>query len=411
VGRTIEVEPVKIGVIGLGQMGSIHARHMAQLDEVRVVAVADLAQERARAIGKAIGARVFGDAHALLRKGRAEAVLLATPHPLHAPLAAYAARRGVHVLSEKPLATSAAAADRLVATCRAHHVLLGVMFQQRTDPSWRAVKQLIDAGVLGTVYRLSFVTAAYRPRAYYRSAAWRGTWQGEGGGVLMNQAPHALDLFIWIGGMPRAVQGIAATRLHAIAVEDVALAACDYGAGKIGWVYATTAEVAGADRLEIVGERGMLVWENGQLRHLTLDPPVSTHLPTSADLFGQPRGVWREVAVAPAPHGHLEVIKAFARAVRAHDESLLVATGDDGRRAIELANAILLASCTRRQVALPLRRQRYTRLLRQLQRGEVTLGGAGGQPPSAEARGSEASDGSGTGSPAAAGEGRPLRRD
>jgi predicted dehydrogenase len=273
------------------------------------------------------------------------------------------------------------------------------------------VKRLVDEGVLGQVYRLSLVTATYRPHAYYASAPWRGTWQGEGGGVLMNQAPHALDLFIWIGGMPRAVQGIAATRLHAIAVEDVALAACDYGAGKVGWVYVTTAEVAGADRLEIVGERGMLVWEDGQLCHLTLDSPVSTHLLTSADLFDQPRGVWREVAVAPAPHGHLEVIKAFARAVRAHDESLLVATGDDGRRAIELANAIVLASCTGRRVALPLQRQRYARLLRQLQRGKATLDGAGCQPPSAEARGSEASDGSGTRSPAAASEGRQLRRD
>ncbi len=124
----------------------------------------------------------------------------------------------------------------------------------------------------------------------------------------------------------------------------------------------------------------MLLWENGQLRHLTLDPPVSTHLSISPDPFGQPRGIWREVAVAPAPHGHLEVIKAFARAVRAQDESLLVATGDEGRRAIELANAILLASCTRRQVALPLPRQRYARLLHQLQRGKATLDGVGCRP-------------------------------
>jgi len=121
---------------------------------------------------------------------------------------------------------------------------------------------------------------------------------------------------------------------------------------------------------------------------LTLDPPVSTHLRRSVDLFGQPRGGWREVAVAPASHGHLEVIKAFARAVRAHDASLLVATGDDGRRAVELANAILLASCTRRQVALPLQRRRYVRLLRQLQRGTATLDSAGGPAASAGQGGS-----------------------
>jgi predicted dehydrogenase len=359
-------------------MGSAHALNMAQLDEVRVVAVADVDAERARVIGEAIGARVFPDARALLRQGDVEAVLIATPHMLHAALAAEAARRGVHVLSEKPLAVSVAGATQLVETCRAHHVLLGVMFQQRTDPTWRTVKRLVDEGGLGEIYRLSLVTSAYRPHAYYASAAWRGTWQGEGGGVLMNQAPHALDLLLWIGGMPRAVQGIAATRLHTIAVEDVALAICDYGHGKVGWVYASTAEVSGGDRLEVVGERGVLVWEQGEVRRLTLDPPVSTHLITCPDLFGQPRGAWRAVAVTPTAHGHVEVIKAFARAVRVRDESLLVATGDDGRRAVELANAILLASCTRHQVALPLNRRRYARLLGQLQRGMVTLDGAGG---------------------------------
>jgi predicted dehydrogenase len=374
------VEPLKLGVIGVGQMGSVHVRQLAPLDEVRVIAVADVDAARAQAIGEATGARAFPDARTLLRQGEVEAILIATPHPLHASIAAEAARRGVHVLSEKPLAVSVAEADRVVARCRAHGVLLGVMFQQRTDPTWRTIKRLVDAGVLGQVYRLSLVTSTYRPQAYYASAAWRGTWAGEGGGVLVNQAPHALDLFLWLGGMPRAVQGLAATRLHAMAVEDVALAFCDYGQGHVGWLYATTAEVAGADRLEIVGERGALVGEQGQVRHLTLDPPLSTHLRRSTDLFGQPRGVWREVVVAPASHGHLEVIKAFARAVRAQDESLLVATGEDGRRAVELANAIVLASCTRREVSLPLRRRRYARLLGRLQRGTVTLDGTGGQP-------------------------------
>jgi predicted dehydrogenase len=370
------VEPLKLGVIGVGQMGSVYVRQMAPLEEVRVTAVADIDVVRARASGEASGARVFPDARTLLRQGNVEAILIATPHPLHAPIAMEAARRGVHVLSEKPLVLTVAEADRVVASCRAHGVLLGVMFQQRTDPTWSTMKRLVDAGVLGPVYRLSVITSAYRPHAYYTSAAWRGTWEGEGGGVLVNQAPHALDLFLWLGGMPRAVQGLAATRLHAIAVEDVALALCDYGQGRVGWLYATTAEVAGADRLEIVGERGALVGEPGQVRHLRLDPPLRSHLCSSADPFGQPRGVWREVEVPPASHGHLEVIKAFARAVRAHDESLLVATGEDGRRAVELANAIMLASCTRHEVALPLHRPRYARLWRQLQRGAVVLDGA-----------------------------------
>jgi predicted dehydrogenase len=374
------VEPLQLGVIGVGQMGSAHASAIAELEEVRVVAVADVDAAQAEAVGRAIGARAFTDSHALIRRGGVEAVLIATPHPLHVPIALYAAKRGVHVLSEKPLAISAAAADRVIATCRAQGVLLGVMFQQRTDPSWRTIKRLVEGGTLGAVYRLSLVTTAYRPQAYYASAAWRGTWDGEGGGVLMNQAPHALDLFLWIGGMPRAVQGLAATRLHPITVEDVALALCDYGQGNVGWLYATTAEMGGADRLEVVGERGALVWEQGRVCQLTLDPPLPTHLRTSPDLFGQPLGAWREVAVVPAAHGPVEVVKAFARAVRAGDERLLVASGEDGRRAVELANAILLAGCTRRQVTLPLNRRRYARLLCQLQRRTATLDGTGGEP-------------------------------
>jgi predicted dehydrogenase len=371
------VEPLQLGVIGVGQMGSAHASAIAELEEVRVVAVADVDAAQAEAVGRAIGARAFTDSQALIRRGGVEAVLIATPHPLHVPIALYAAKRGVHVLSEKPLAISAAAADRVITTCRAQGVLLGVMFQQRTDPSWRTIKRLVEGGALGAVYRLSLVTTAYRPQAYYASAAWRGTWDGEGGGVLMNQAPHALDLFLWIGGMPRAVQGLAATRLHPITVEDVALALCDYGQGNVGWLYATTAEMAGADRLEVVGERGALVWEEGRVRQLTLDPPLPTHLRTSPELFGQPLGAWREVAVAPAAHGPIEVVKAFARAVRAGDEALLVAGGEDGRRAVELANAVLLAGCTRRQVTLPLNRQRYARLLVQLRRRTARLDDTG----------------------------------
>ena len=371
------MEPINIGIIGVGQMGSAHARDMVQLDEVRVVAVADVDAERARAIGEAIGVRVFTDAHALICEGGVEAVLIATPHPLHVPIAAYAARRGVHVLTEKPLAVTVTDADQVVATCRAHGVLLGVMFQQRTDPAWRTIKRLMEEGALGQVYRISLVTSSYRPHAYYTSAAWRGTWGGEGGGVLMNQAPHALDLFLWIGGMPRAVQGLVATRLHAIAVEDVALAICDYGGGKVAWIYATTAEVAGADRLEVVGERGMLLCEDGEVRQLILEEPLPIHQRTSPDLFGRPGSAWREVAVAPVACGHMEVVKAFARAVQARDEALLVATGADGRRAVELANAILLASYSRRQVALPLSRPRYTRLWRRLQHGSATLDGPG----------------------------------
>jgi hypothetical protein len=152
-----------------------------------------------------------------------------------------------------------------------------------------------------------------------------------------------------------------------------------------------------------------LVWEGGRIRQLTLEQPLQAHLRTTTELFGQPGGVWREVAVSPAGHGHMEVVKAFARAVRAGNESLLVATGEDGWRALELANAILLAGCARRQISLPLNRRHYTRLLRRLRRGGVTIAGAPGHPAAAGRGPSDAEDGNPS-TPAPADEGRSARR-
>ena len=159
-----------------------------------------------------------------------------------------------------------------------------------------------------------------------------------------------------MGGLPQQVQGIASTRLHDIEVENTALAIFDYGDGKLGWLYASTAEVPGGERIEIAGDKGVLVWEGGKLRHFVLEQPLTEHLRSSTEQFGSPKGQWHDVAVENVPSGHLEVIRAFARAVRQDDESLLVATGEDGLRSLELANAMLLAGYTRQEVSLPLNR-------------------------------------------------------
>ena len=364
------MEPVRFGVIGVGGMGGNHARSFGEVEEGTLVAVADVNPDTAQKVGAETGAKVFADANDLIDHGDVEAILIATPHFFHPPVAEYAASRGVHVLSEKPVAVTVSAADAMIAACDAGGVMLGVMFQQRTDFVRLKMKQIIDEGALGAIHRISMTAPWYRPQAYYGSGAWRGTWKGEGGGILMNQAPHSLDQFVWLaGGSPQSVQAICDTRLHSIEVENTAMAICDFGDGKIGHFYASTAEVPGGERVEIAGDKGLLVLDGKGLSHFQLETPISAHLTTATGAFDAPKGTWREVEVEKGGGGHTTVTRAFCRAVQAKDPSLLIADGREGLRALELANAILSAGYTHREVKLPLDRAKFDAMLTSLQSG------------------------------------------
>lgn len=363
------MEPVKIGIVGVGGMGGSHATSMHEIQEVELTAVADVSPEVANRVAESTGAKAFTSYEEMIRKGGIEAVLIATPHFFHPPMAEYAARHGVHVLSEKPVAVTVAAADKMIKTCKDKGVKLGVMFQQRTDPARRKIREMVQSGVLGELHRVAMTVPWYRPQAYYDSGAWRGTWKGEGGGVLMNQAPHNLDQFVWLGGMPQSVQALALTRHHKIEVDNTALAIFDYGNGKVGWLYVSTAELSIGERVELAGEKGALVLDNGKLRHYELEQSMTEHLPTEASMFGSIKGEWHDVELEDVPFGHIEVTRAFARAIRANDDSLMVATGEDGLRALEIANAMLLAGFTHREVELPVNRGKFERMLKKLQQG------------------------------------------
>ena len=364
------MEPVRFGVVGVGGMGGNHARGFGEIEEGVLVAVADVNAETAARVAEETGATAFESAEDLIENGDIEAVLIATPHFFHPPVAEFAASKGVHVLSEKPLAVTVSAADAMVAACREADVLLGVMFQQRLEAPRAKMKQMIENGELGELHRISMVAPWYRPQAYYDSGAWRGTWKGEGGGILMNQAPHSLDQFIWLmGHNPRAVQAMADTRLHQIEVENTAMALVDFGPGKMGYFYASTAEVPGGERVEVAGDKGLLVLEGGELKMFRLETPISEHLPSATGAFNAPKGAWETVEIDLPARGHRDVTRAFCRAVREKDASLLVADGSEGVRALELANAILLAGYTRREVELPVDRAAVDAMLQSLQAG------------------------------------------
>jgi len=363
------MKAVKFGVIGVGGMGGTHCKSLHEMPETELAAVADVNEETARVVGEKYDAPFFTDTKKLIRSGGVEAIIIVTPHYFHPPIAQYAARHGVHVLSEKPIAVSVKAADKMVRDCHVEGVLLGINFQQRTE-SWRKkVHDLVHSGAIGTIHRISMTAPWYRTQNYYDSGAWRGTWKGEGGGVLMNQAPHSLDQFLWIGGQPQSIQAIATTRLHTIEVENNVAAICDYGNGKVGTFYVSTAEAGTPETLEVVGDKGALIWREGKLRQLKLSPSITEHVKTGA-MWDRPEGSWSEVALPEDRGGRPDlVLSAFARAVRKNNPALMIADGEDGVRALELANSLLLAGYTRREVKLPLDRNTFERMLKKLQNG------------------------------------------
>ena len=354
----------------MGGMGGHHARSFAKLPGTTLAAVADVNAQTAQKVAEETGARAFADASEMLSSGAIDAVVIATPHFFHPTVAVEAASKGIHVLSEKPLAVTVSQGDAMIKACDDAGVLLGVMFQQRTTSARTAMKAMIDRGDLGELHRINMVAPWYRTQAYYDSGAWRGTWKGEGGGILMNQAPHSLDQFVWLFGQsPKSVQAICDTRLHEIEVENLAVAVCDFGDGKVGQFYASTSDVPSGERVEIVGDKGMLCLDDYGLRFLELETPLGEHLKSAPGGFDSPKRAWREISNEGEGQSYAQVMTAFADAVRANDSSLLVADGRDGLKALELANAILMAGYTRREVELPLDRVRFDSMLKQLQEG------------------------------------------
>ena len=364
------MEPVKLGLIGLGGMGKSHLDKEVGLEEVRFTAVADARREVADEVGAKLGIPAYYSAEALIASGQCEAVLIAAPHPFHPPIAQQAAAAGLHVMTEKPLAVTVAEGDAMLAAARRAGVLLGIMFQTRTVPIYRKAKELLDSGAIGRVYRTTLIASNwYRSQAYYDSGDWRGTWAGEGGGVIMNQAPHSIDLFIWLGGMPSRVTASVETRFHRIEVEDTATAILEYPDGKTGLFYATTAEWPGENRIEFTGESGKLVIDGQQsLRLYRMPKPIRDELAIGS-MWGKPTpGEWEDVPFENEPASHASVVRQFARAIRLGEP--LVADGEDGLRALEFANAVLLSGSRARPITVPVDRAEYSAFLAEKRAGK-----------------------------------------
>ena len=362
----MNTNPVRIGVVGLGNMGSVHARMLreGQAPGAVLAAVCDLDAARCAPFAEV---PAFGDLRRLLAACAVDAVIIATPHYSHTTLGAEALRAGLHVLVEKPISVHKADAARLIAAHRNRAQVFAAMFNQRTDPCYRKLRDLVRGGELGRIRRINWIiTDWFRPCAYYASGGWRATWAGEGGGVLLNQCPHNLDLYQWIFGMPAAVRGFCRLgHYHDIEVEDDVTAYFEHPDGATGVFITSTGEAPGTNRLEVTAEQGRLVLENGRMAYTRNEVQTTAFSRTTKGHFSRPE-TWDVSIPLPAHRGeqHLGIIRNFVAAIR--DGEPLVAPAAEGIHSVELANAILLSSLRARTVSIPLSAPAFARALKNL---------------------------------------------
>lgn len=353
-------------------MGSSHAKECRASENIDLVALCDASRKRRETLSEQYDLPVYETAEELFEKARPEAVIIATPHYDHTPISIAALERGIHVLCEKPVGVHVQDVERMIdaynrARSEYPDLRFGAMFQQRTLAAWKKIKSMIDGGELGRLVRATWIiTTWYRTQHYYDSGTWRATWKGEGGGVLLNQCPHNLDLYQWFFGMPHSILGTAAIgKYHHIEVEDEVTAVFQHGNGMVGHFITTTAESPGTNRLEIVGENGRLIYNDGTLTFDENKESMLSFLETSDKGFAKVRATTREIDV-PADQGgpHRTVIEAFVRSVG--EGTPLVAEAPEGLGSVALANGILMSHFSDKRVSLPLDGKEFAALLDRL---------------------------------------------
>jgi len=361
-----DIQDVKLGIIGVGNMGSDHARNLREnkVPGMRLAALCDTNPERLKDFSEVPG---FTAPEEFFAKADIDAVLIATPHYDHVPLGVEALQKGLHTLVEKPIAVHKAAAQKLVDASGKSQALFAAMFNQRTDPRYQWVKKQIDSGSLGKITRISWIiTTWFRSEAYYRNGDWRATWAGEGGGVLLNQCPHQLDLWQWFFGLPDMVRAFCRLgHYHDIEVEDEVTAYLEYQDGPTGTFITTTGEAPGTNRLEIVGDDASMVIEGDGVRVYRLAESTSEFSRTTPGSFGVPPKACEEVIkFEGSGEQHIGIMKNFAAAIR--DGKPLIAPGAEGIRSVELGNAMLYSGLTEQAVNMPLDAEAYEAKLTEL---------------------------------------------
>ncbi len=360
------MKKLKIGVIGVGNMGSYHAKNLYEqkVDGAWLYALCDNDEIVANQLRQDYpDIKVYGDYLDLLSSG-CDAVIIATPHYFHPEIAIAAFERGVDVLSEKPTGVYTKQVRTMNDSAKAHGRKFAVMFNQRTSTLFSTARQIVKSGELGELKRAVWIiTNWYRTQSYYDSCSWRGTYKNEGGGVLINQAPHNLDILQWILGMPKSVYAnLDFGRYHSISVEDSADLLLKYENGMSVTFLTSTGEPCGTNRFEIVGSKGKIVLEGGLLKKWISKEDERDYCFCAKELNYQPEFEYSEIAEEGPKDAHLAVLQNFVNHIL-FDEPL-VANGQEGICELKLSNAAYLSAWTNSEVSLPLDEDKFYELLK-----------------------------------------------
>lgn len=354
---------VRLGVIGLGNIAKQH------IENIRGGAVADctlsaVCSRQSDALDVAPGVPHFDDYRNLISSGTCDAVLVATPTFTHCEVGICALQAGLHVMMEKPIGLSVREGEDLLALQTAGQVF-ALMLNQRTDPLFTTMREVIQRGTLGDVTRTHWtMTNWFRPDVYFQVSDWRATWRGEGGGLLLNQCIHNLDIFQWLCGMPTSVQAFCRFgRYHEIEVEDEVTAYFKYANGASGVFVGSTGEAPGVNRFDIVGDKGSLRFDGERLWLTTNEPATSEYSRSARDMFGMPESTVRNITPDRTGNQHARVLSNFTAAILRNQP--LLAPAAAGLDSLALANSMLLSTWEERPVTLPLDSEKYQQALAQ----------------------------------------------
>lgn len=349
---------IRLGIIGIGNMGSTHAKNIMQglCPDFELAAVADVKPQRLEWAKNELSANItlFDNAEAMLDSGLIDACMVCVPHYDHAKYAMECMKRGIHVMVEKPAGVYTKQVREMNAEAEKHpEVVFGMMFNQRTNCIYRKMHDLVQSGVYGNIRRTNWIiTDWYRPQAYYDSGDWRATWSGEGGGVLLNQCPHQLDLWQWICGMPSKIDAHLHYGLwHDIEVEDDATVYAEYPNGATGVFVTSTGDAHGTNRFEIQLDRAKIVAEYDKLYVYEYEMTEQEFSKTNKELFGIVPGKEIDPMLDGENPQHIGVVNAWGGAILRNEP--LVAEGKEGLNGLMISNAIHLSSWLNREIELP----------------------------------------------------------
>lgn len=358
---------IKFGIVGAGGIASMHVENIitGKCPGLKIVALADRKESRRKwAAEKVPDAKIFSEGSDLIKSGLCDAVLISVPHYQHPELTILALQNGLHVMCEKPAGVYTLQAREMIAEANKHPDLtFAMMFNQRTNCVYRKIKEMVENKTIGELKRINWIiTDWYRTQFYYDSGDWRATWAGEGGGVLLNQDPHQLDLLQWMFGMPVKIHAFCHEgKYHDIEVEDDVSAYMEFENGATGVFVTSTGDAPGTNRLEVTGTKGKLVCDYNSITFTRLETDEREWCKTARSGYATPNVTVEKVETDGENPQHIGVLNAFVKHLE--EGAPLVADGREGINGLMISNAMYLSSWLRQTVSLPIDEEKFLQLL------------------------------------------------